>query len=407
MAISRESLIQLLRSTTTDVPAGLTFGELAYSDLNGKLFVGDADGNSIWIGAEVTAGSISTSGTTGQYMVPTQSAVKTYVDGIVGGGSVVNSINGTGGNITVTGDGQSQLVSVSGTTTTITNRLAGTSVTGVASFSSDNFAVDGSGVVTVKNGGIANDELVNSSVTVSAGTGLGGGGSVALGSTVTLTNLGVLSLNGLTGARSMTGDGGALSGVANDKIAIRLATTSATGAASFSSTNFSVADGAVSIKAGGVGNTELVNSSITVLGGGGSSSISLGGNLTITGTAGEIDVSNSSGTITIGLPDDVTITGNLTVNGTVVTANVDSFIVEDPLIVLGTGNSGDSADLGFYAKYVAAATTKYTGLFRDQSTSGKYRLFTGLEVEPNITVNTAGAGYGVATLVANIDGGSF
>lgn len=401
--MARESLIQILRSTTTDVPTGLTFGELAYSDLNGKLFVGDADGNSIWIGAEVTAGSISTNS---QYMVPTQSAVKTYVDGIVGGGSVVNSINGTGGNITVTGDGQSQLVTVSGTTTTITNRLASTSVTGVASFSSDNFAVDGSGVVTVKNGGIANDELANSSVTVSAGTGLGGGGSVSLGGTVTLANTGVLSLNGLTGARSMTGDGGALSGVANDKIAIRLASTSVTGAASFSSTNFSVADGAVSIKSGGVGNTELVNSTITVAGGGGSSSIALGGTLTITGTADEIEVSNSSGTITIGLPTDVTIAGNLTVNGTVVTANVDSFIVEDPLIVLGTGNSGDSVDLGFYAKYVASGT-KYTGLFRDQSSSGKYRLFTGLEVEPTTTVNTAGAGYGVATLVANIDGGSF
>lgn len=400
--MARESLIQILRSTTTDVPAGLTFGELAYSDLNGKLFVGDADGNSIWIGAEVTAGSISTNS---QYMVPTQSAVKTYVDGIVGGGSVVNNINGTGGNITITGDGQSQLVTVSGATTTITNRLASTSVTGVASFSSDNFSVDGSGVVTIKNGGVANDELVNSSVTVSAGTGLGGGGSVALGSTVTLANTGVLSLNGLTGARSMTGDGGALSGVANDKIAIRLASTSVTGAASFSSTNFSVADGAVSIKSGGVGNTELVNSTITVAGGGGSSSIALGGTLTITGTAGEIDVSNSSGTVTIGLPDDVTIAGNLTVNGTVVTANVDSFIVEDPLIVLGTGNAADSVDLGFYGKYTSSGT-KYTGVFRD-ATNGKYRIFTGLEVEPTTTVNTAGAGYGVATLVANIDGGSF
>lgn len=400
--MARESLIQILRSTTTDVPTGLTFGELAYSDLNGKLFVGDADGNSVWIGAEVTAGSISTNS---QYMVPTQSAVKTYVDGIVGGGSVVNSINGTGGNITVTGDGQSQLVSVSGTTTTITNRLASTSATGVASFSSDNFSVDGSGVVTVKNGGINNDELLNSSVTVTLGTGLGGGGAVALGGSVTIANTGVLSLNGLTGARSMTGDGGALSGVANDKIAIRLASTSVTGAASFSSTNFSVADGAVSIKSGGVGNTELVNSTITVAGGGGSSSIALGGTLTITGTAGEIDVSNSSGTVTIGLPDDVTIAGNLTVNGTVVTANVDSFIVEDPLIVLGTGNAADSVDLGFYGKYTSSGT-KYTGVFRD-ATNGKYRIFTGLEVEPTTTVNTAGAGYGVATLVANIDGGSF
>ena len=402
MALNRESLIQVLRSTTTDVPSGLTFGELAYSDLNGKLFVGDADGNSIWIGAEVTSGSITTDS---PYLVPTQSAVLAYVNGVVGGGSVVNSVNGTGGNITVTGDGQSQIATVSGTTTTFSNRLATTSVTGVASFSSDNFAV-ASGQVTIKNGGVANDELAFSSVTVSAGTGLGGGGSVSLGGSVTLANTGVLSLNGLTGARTLTGDGGALSGVGNDTIAIRVASTSVTGAASFSSDNFAVgAGGEVTIKNGGVANDELAFSSITVAGGGGSSTIALGQTLTITGTADEIEVSNSSGTITIGLPDNVTITGNLTVNGTVVTANVDNFVVEDPMIVLGTGNSGDSLDLGFYAKYVSG-TTKYTGLFRD-APGGKYRLFSGLEVEPNTTVNTAGAGYAVATLVANIDGGSF
>lgn len=41
-----------------------------------------------------------------------------------------------------------------------------------------------------------NAQLTNSSVTVTAGTGLSGGGSVALGSSVTLTNAGVLSLAG-------------------------------------------------------------------------------------------------------------------------------------------------------------------------------------------------------------------
>ena len=42
--------------------------------------------------------------------------------------------------------------------------------------------------------GIANSQLTNSSVTVSAGTGLSGGGTVALGGTTTLTNAGVTSL---------------------------------------------------------------------------------------------------------------------------------------------------------------------------------------------------------------------
>jgi len=45
-------------------------------------------------------------------------------------------------------------------------------------------------------GTISNAQLANSSVTVTAGTGLGGGGAVSLGSSVTLTNAGVTSLTG-------------------------------------------------------------------------------------------------------------------------------------------------------------------------------------------------------------------
>jgi len=61
-----------------------------------------------------------------------------------------------------------------------------------------------------------------------------------------------------------------VSGVVQD------ASTSVKGIASFDSGDFSVSSGAVSIKASGVDNSQLVNSSITV----GSSSVSLGGTLT-------------------------------------------------------------------------------------------------------------------------------
>lgn len=542
--MAKESIITVFRSIGTDTPTGLTFGELAYSNLNGKLFVGKNDGTSLWVGAQVTGGTIGDNA----FLVPTQSAVKSYVDGIVGGGSVVNSLNGSSGAVTITGDGGaitnvqssgantvrvrlastsltgvasfnstrftvsgagavdlasayqitgdtvtavgSSIVSRSGNVATVDNRIASASVTGVASFSTDNFAVSADGAVTIKDGGVANAELLNSSVTVSAGTGLGGGGSVTLGSSVTLTNLGVTSLNGLTGAatitgdggsslvlgnntvsnrlattsatgvasfnstrftvssgavdlatayqitgdtvvagtgitvtpsgnsktiansgvlslnglagaRTMTGDGGAIVGVGNDTIRARLATTGVTGVASFSSDNFAVnANGVVTIKDDGIANDELANPSITFS----TLPINLGGSLTITGTAGEIDVSAASSTITIGLPDNVTIAGNLTVNGTVVTANVDNFTVEDPLITLGTGNASDSVDLGFVGKY---SSTTFSGLFRDASDGGRFKLFSGLTVEPTTTVNTGGAGYAVATLVARIDGGTF
>ena len=65
-------------------------------------------------------------------------------------------------------------------------------------------------------GATTNAGLQNSSLTVTAGTGMSGGGSVALGGSVTLTNAGVRSVTGAgtvtvsasTGAVTITGTGG-------------------------------------------------------------------------------------------------------------------------------------------------------------------------------------------------------
>ena len=78
----------------------------------------------------------------------------------------------------------------------------------------------------------------------------------------------------------------------------------------------------------------------------------MGGTLTISGTSNEIAVTESSGTVTISQPDDVTIgrdlavtrnaviTGNLTVNGTTTTANTTNTVIADRLIELGNGTTG-------------------------------------------------------------------
>ena len=55
------------------------------------------------------------------------------------------------------------------------------------------------GTISIATGGVTNAMLANSSVTVNPGTGLSGGGSVALGGSITLNNSGVLSFNGSTG----------------------------------------------------------------------------------------------------------------------------------------------------------------------------------------------------------------
>jgi len=58
--------------------------------------------------------------------------------------------------------------------------------------------------------GIANANLANSSITISAGSGLSGGGVVSLGSSVSLTNTGVLSLLGTANQVVLAGSSGNL-----------------------------------------------------------------------------------------------------------------------------------------------------------------------------------------------------
>ena len=156
--------------------------------------------------------------------------------------------------------------------------------------------------------------------------------------------------------------------------------------------------------AGSIANSKLANSSITVTDGSNSTATALGGTITFSGTSNEVDVAESGGTITIGLPNDVTIAGDLTVSGTTTTVNSTTVTIDDPLVRYADNNSGNSVDFGFYGKYVQSATTKYGGLVWDASQTDKFRLFHGNQSEPSTTVDVSGTGHTTGTLIANIEG---
>ena len=85
---------------------------------------------------------------------------------------------------------------------------------------------------------------------------------------------------------------------------------------------------------------------------------------TITGTANEVEVSANgveNSAVTIGLPNDVTITGDLTVSGTTTTVNSTTVSIADPLFTLGA-NAADSKDRGVVMKYGAAAKFSWMGM---------------------------------------------
>jgi len=134
---------------------------------------------------------------------------------------------------------------------------------------------------------------------------------------------------------------------------------------------------------------------------------------TINGTANQIAATTVGNTTTLAFTNDVTmpnnlvVSGNLTINGTATYVNTESISSKDPLFeVANTNNTTDAVDIGYYGRYYDSVQERveFTGLFRDASDAGKFKIFTGLVDEPTNVVNTTGTGYTVATLVANVDG---
>lgn len=135
----------------------------------------------------------------------------------------------------------------------------------------------------------------------------------------------------------------------------------------------------------------------------GSGDVAVAGDLKVTGN----DIKSSDGTTALTLSGaDVTVAGNLTVNGASTIINSTTLSVDDVLLKLGSDNTANSVDLGFYAEYIVSSTTKYAGLFKDASDSDKFKLFKDLQAEPTSTVNTSGTGFAIGTLVANLEGGT-
>ena len=193
------------------------------------------------------------------------------------------------------------------------------------------------------------------------------------------------TLDLLTDALSFAGGTGVTAAVTDNTVtySVQDASTSAKGIASFGSTNFAVTSGNVTIKAGGVPATALnadVAGTGTSLNGvdnsievdyGSTAGTAVEGNtsLTVQGTSNEIEVSGGSvtlgsgGTVTVGLPNDVTIgndltvtndlsvtgnatiTGNLSVLGTTTTIDSTTVQLGDNVLELNYGGAQDTAGL--------------------------------------------------------------
>ena len=161
--------------------------------------------------------------------------------------------------------------------------------------------------------------------------------------TLTITNTGVTSLTGTASEVTVSASAGAVTIGLPDTIVANLTGTAASATfATTAGTANAVAANSVALGTATTGNYVA----------------------TITGTANEVEVSGSgseSATITIGLPDNVTlggnlvVSGNLTVSGSTTYLNTETLTVEDNIILLNSGvdaapstNSGIEIERGTF-----------------------------------------------------------
>ena len=271
---------------------------------------------SVATGAGLTGGPITTSGTisippagVSNSMLANNSITVTAGTGLSGGGSVP-----LGGSVTLNS------TSSGGTVTSV---ATGAGLTGGP--------VTTSGTISIPSAGVTNAMLANNSITVNAGSGLSGGGTVALGGSVTLTN---------------TSSGGTVTSV-NTGAGLTGGPVTTTGT--------------ISIPAGGVLNTMLANPFVTVVAGSGLSgggTVALGGTVTLasnlSGTANGVAYFSNPSTLTstaapangqllIGSSSNAPALATLTAGSNISITNGPGSIT-----ISSTGGGGGSPTLSFF-----------------------------------------------------------
>ena len=132
--------------------------------------------------------------------------------------------------------------------------------------------------------------------------------------------------------------------------------------------------------------------------------LGMSGVTSINGTSNEIDVSASTGAVVVGLPNNVTVAGSLTVgenllvSGSVVTINSTVVTIQDPIFTLGGAEApeiDDNKDRGIEFRYFDG--TAKVGFFGFDDSTGKFSFIPDATNTSEVFSGTKG------TLDANIE----
>lgn len=446
------TLIQIKRSQTTDLPASLAEGELAYSGngVSNSLFIGLPDGSNtvtriaggkygflhnantgnatvnVVEGGLLTANAvlitdanssvdelrtakliINTSGNTVNGVESISLFANTTQLGANAGGSNTEIV--TSDAIKTYVDGQTAALGGAVSNTQVVFSNSGT-FTGSAGFTFDN---------TTNTVFVSNTINVGTEVAVNTSAFFVGNSSVN-----TVITSSSIDVDGTLAAGNTTIDG-----FANVTSTLAAGNTTITGFANVSGTldvgNNVTITGTANITANvEIGGDLVVQSELDVNGntslGSDSSDIVSFQALIASNFVPAANLSHSLGNTTLRFAEvyagnvvatdasfnDLSVSGNLTVTGTLTTIDTVNLVVEDSLIKLARDNEVDTLDIGFYGKY-ANTPNKWTGLFRDASDTGTWKLFHELEAQPSDTgIDTSNNTFTIATLEAFLRSGA-
>jgi len=334
-------------------------------------------------------GDLSVSGTTtissGQAFTADDGTFTTLtVDGQADFDGDVNLGNATTDSITVTGQFDSNLIPITDDTFDVTNSITndGTVMLG------KNGKLHANNTIT--NGTLTSAMLAN---TMTSGSTVGNSTAIpvlSFNNKGQVTGFGTSSVSGVTGVTYTKANNTVRvsTSTTNYDAVISAATANTTtagttdrGVASFDSGDFSVSSGLVSLK-----------------------NATSGAVLAINGTANEVNVSRSNGTVTVGLPDDVTIggqlnvseniivSGNLVVQGTTTTVNSETVNIADNKIVLNSNysDSTPTEDAGIVVERGTKANYEFIWDESEKSWSTSDRNLIANNFVGNVTGNLDG-----------------